>query len=74
VSIGYPGPVIGNRLIAEPHNLGQGWMGYDFNAAFKRPVKIVNDAAMQALGACLRNYRFKTNPCSEGQRRDNLAE
>jgi polyphosphate glucokinase len=51
VSIGYPGPVIGNRLIAEPHNLGQGWMGYDFNAAFKRPVKIVNDAAMQALGS-----------------------
>lgn len=51
VSIGYPGPVIRNRLIAEPHNLGRGWMGYDFKAAFKRPVKIINDAAMQALGS-----------------------
>lgn len=51
VSIGYPGPVIGNRLIAEPHNLGRGWMGYDFKAAFKRPVKITNDAAIQALGS-----------------------
>ena len=51
VSIGYPGPVIRNRLLAEPHNLGRGWMGYDFKAAFKRPVKVVNDAAMQALGS-----------------------
>src|SRR5437867_7660645 len=51
VSIGYPGPVIRNRLLAEPHNLGRGWMGYDFKAAFKRPLKVVNDAAMQALGS-----------------------
>ncbi len=51
VSIGYPGPVIRNRLLAEPHNLGRGWMGYDFKTAFKRPVKVVNDAAMQALGS-----------------------
>lgn len=51
VSIGYPGPVVGNRLIAEPRNLGRGWMGYDFQAAFKRPVKVINDAAMQALGS-----------------------
>ena len=51
VSIGYPGLVIGNRPLAEPHNLGRGWMGYDFRAAFKRPVKVVNDAAMQALGS-----------------------
>ena len=50
VSIGYPGPVLRNRPLAEPHNLGRGWMGYDFKAAFKRPVKVVNDAAMQALG------------------------
>ena len=50
VSIGYPGPVIKNRPLADPHNLGPGWMGYDFKAAFKRPVKVVNDAAMQALG------------------------
>jgi polyphosphate glucokinase len=51
VSIGYPGPVIRNRPLAEPHNLGGGWMGCDFKAAFKRPVKVVNDAAMQALGS-----------------------
>jgi len=51
VSIGYPGPVIRNRPLAEPHNLGRGWMGCDFKTAFKRPVKVVNDAAMQALGS-----------------------
>jgi polyphosphate glucokinase len=51
VSIGYPGPVIRNCTLAEPYNLGRGWMGYDFKAAFKRPVKVVNDAAMQALGS-----------------------
>ena len=51
VSIGYPGPVMRNRPLAEPHNLGRGWMGYDFKRAFNRPVKIVNDAAMQALGS-----------------------
>jgi polyphosphate glucokinase len=51
VSIGYPGTVIRNRPLAEPHNLGRGWMGCDFNKAFKRPVKVVNDAAMQALGS-----------------------
>jgi polyphosphate glucokinase len=51
VSIGYPGPVLRNRPVADPHNLGHGWMGFDFEAAFKRPVKVVNDAAMQALGS-----------------------
>lgn len=51
VSIGYPGPVLHNRPIAEPHNLGQGWVGFDFQAAFGRPVKLINDAAMQALGS-----------------------
>ena len=51
VAIGYPGPVIKNRPLADPHNLGPGWLGYDFAAAFKRPVKVVNDAAMQALGS-----------------------
>jgi polyphosphate glucokinase len=51
VSIGYPGPVLNARPIAEPHNLGPGWVGFDFAAAFDRPVKIVNDAAMQALGS-----------------------
>ncbi len=51
VSIGYPGPVLRNRPVAEPRNLGRGWVGFDFEAAFKRRVKVVNDAAMQALGS-----------------------
>ena len=51
VSIGYPGPVINNRPLTDPWNLGQGWAGFDFEAAFKCPVKVVNDAAMQALGS-----------------------
>ncbi len=51
VSIGYPGPVLRGRPVLEPHNLGQGWVGFDFEGAFKRPVKVVNDAAMQALGS-----------------------
>jgi polyphosphate glucokinase len=51
VSIGYPGMVIHNRPVAEPRNLGRGWIGFDYRAAFRKPVKIVNDAAMQALGS-----------------------
>jgi polyphosphate glucokinase len=51
VSIGYPGPVLHGCPIAEPHNLGRGWIGFDFAAAFGGPVKVVNDAAMQALGS-----------------------
>ena len=51
VSIGYPGVVRGGAIAREPHNLGRGWIGFDFQAAFGRPVRIVNDAAMQALGA-----------------------
>ena len=51
VSIGFPGPVLGNRPIAEPFNLGGGWVGFNFESAFGCPVKLVNDAAMQALGS-----------------------
>jgi predicted NBD/HSP70 family sugar kinase len=51
VSIGYPGPVINGHPLREPHNLGRGWVGFNFNKAFGRPVKIMNDAAMQALGS-----------------------
>jgi polyphosphate glucokinase len=51
VSIGYPGPVVHGRLLREPHNLAPGWVNFDFQRAFGRPVKIVNDAAMQALGS-----------------------
>ena len=51
VSIGYPGLVVHGRPVLEPHNLGPGWVGFDFAAAFKCPVKVINDAAMQALGS-----------------------
>ncbi|HTC32688.1 MAG TPA: ROK family protein [Bryobacteraceae bacterium] len=51
VSIGYPGPVFHNRPVAEPHNLGRGWVGFDFEKAFGHPVRLINDAAMQALGS-----------------------
>jgi hypothetical protein len=50
ISIGYPAPVVHGRPLCEPHNLGGGWVGFDFRKAFGRPVRIVNDAAMQALG------------------------
>jgi len=51
VSIGYPGPVIDGKPLAEPHNLGGGWVKFDFTKAFGCPVKLINDAAMQALGS-----------------------
>jgi len=51
VSIGYPGPILGGRPVSEPFNLGPGWVGFNFQAAFGRPVKVINDAAMQALGS-----------------------
>jgi predicted NBD/HSP70 family sugar kinase len=50
VSIGYPGVVAGGQPVGDPANLGPGWVGFDFAAAFGRPVRIHNDAAMQALG------------------------
>jgi polyphosphate glucokinase len=51
VSIGYPGPVLRGRAVREPWNLGKGWVGFDFRRAFNRPVRLINDAAMQALGS-----------------------
>ena len=51
VSIGYPGIVRHGKLVAEPHNLGNGWVGFDFRKAFGRPTHIINDAAMQAVGS-----------------------
>ena len=51
VSIGFPGPVVDGRSASEPVNLGRGWKGFDFRKAFGRPVKVINDAAMQALGS-----------------------
>src|SRR4051794_33840267 len=43
VSIGYPGPTVHNRPLAEPHNLGKGWTGFNFQKAFRRPTRVVND-------------------------------
>jgi polyphosphate glucokinase len=51
VSLGYPGPVIRNRPLMEPYNLGRGWIGFDFEKAFDCPTQVVNDALMQALGS-----------------------
>jgi polyphosphate glucokinase len=51
VSIGFPAPVHNNQPVAEPYNLGKGWVGFDYEKAFGRPVKMINDAAMQALGS-----------------------
>jgi polyphosphate glucokinase len=56
ISVGYPGPVLRGRPQAEPRNLAPGWVGFDFEGAFERPVKVINDAAMQALG----NYKGGT--------------
>ncbi|HTV57011.1 MAG TPA: ROK family protein, partial [Terriglobia bacterium] len=51
VSIGFPGPVVHGRPLREPYNLGHGWVGFNFAKAFGRPVKLINDASMQALGS-----------------------
>jgi polyphosphate glucokinase len=51
ISLGYPGPIINGRPLREPHNLGGGWVGFNFAKACGVPVKILNDAAMQALGS-----------------------
>ncbi|MBC7795044.1 MAG: ROK family protein, partial [Clostridia bacterium] len=51
VSLGYPGPVANHRPSLEPHNLAPGWTKFDFAKAFKKPVRMMNDAAMQALGS-----------------------
>jgi len=51
VSVGCPGVILKGRVATEPHNLGPGWVGFDFAAAFGCPIKLINDAAMQALGS-----------------------
>ncbi len=51
VSVGFPGPVLHGRPVAEPRHLGPGWVGFDYRKAFGCPVQVVNDAAMQALGS-----------------------
>jgi predicted NBD/HSP70 family sugar kinase len=51
IAIGYPGAVLHGKIVHDPHNLGPGWVKYDFARAFGKPVKIINDAAMQALGS-----------------------
>jgi polyphosphate glucokinase len=54
IAIGYPGAVLHGKPVAEPHNLGGGWVGFKFRAAFGKPVRVINDAAMQALGSYTR--------------------
>jgi polyphosphate glucokinase len=51
VAMGYPGAVVRGRIAAEPHNLGGRWVGFDFAKAFGKPIRIINDAAMQAMGS-----------------------
>lgn len=51
ISMGYPGPVVHNRIVSDPHNLAPGWVGFDFAKRFGKPVRIVNDALMQAIGS-----------------------
>ena len=51
VAIGFPGQIRNGRIAVEPMNLGRGWVGFDFRRAFRRPVKLINDAVMQALGS-----------------------
>ncbi|HET9417753.1 MAG TPA: ROK family protein, partial [Chthoniobacterales bacterium] len=51
IAMGFPAPVRKGKIAGEPKNLGQGWVGFDFRAAFRKPVRIINDAAMQALGS-----------------------
>ena len=50
ISVGFPGPVVNHRPIAEPHNLGTGWVDFDYDKHFEKPLRFINDAAMQALG------------------------
>ena len=50
ITIGYPGPVVNDRPLAEPHNLAAGWIDFPYRLAFKKPIRFINDAAMQALG------------------------
>jgi polyphosphate glucokinase len=51
ITLGYPGPIINGHPLRDPHNLAKGWVGFDFSKAFGFPVKLINDAAMQALGS-----------------------
>src|ERR1700690_412380 len=51
ISMGYPGVVVHGKIVTEPFNLGRGWVGFDFRKAFGRPIQLMNDAAMQAIGS-----------------------
>lgn len=51
ITVGVPGPVVHSKVVREPVNLGKGWKDFDFEAAFGKPTKVINDAAMQALGS-----------------------
>lgn len=60
VSIGYPGPVLQGHILHDPHNLAPGWVRFEFKMAFGCPVKVINDAAMQALGSYKGGSAFLT--------------
>lgn len=51
ITVGFPAPIVDQKPTKQPNNIGAGWLGYDFAKAFKKPVKVINDAAMQALGS-----------------------
>src|SRR5436853_3902742 len=51
ISIGFPAPVVNGRIASEPKHLGKGWVGFDFEKALSKPIHLINDAAMQALGS-----------------------
>jgi len=51
VAVGYPGPVVQGKPLLEPKNLGRGWIGFDYAGKFGKPTRLINDAAMQALGS-----------------------
>src|SRR6266513_6273271 len=51
ISIGFPAPVCGGKIVRQPKHLGKGWFGFDFGSSLGKPVQLINDAAMQALGS-----------------------
>ena len=75
VSLGYPGPVRKGHPVSEPRNLGKGWVSFDFERALERPVRIMNDAAMQALGSYKQHGKMLVHRSprhSEGARAGNF--
>jgi polyphosphate glucokinase len=68
VAIGFPGHVVDGRIVSNPSTLGRGWVGFDFTSAFGCPVKLMNDAATQALGSYLWENTSRQRPPARGPR------